>query len=88
MYTCTHKFCSTYNFNATFHSTKRLYFPLTPAYGENELDAPLLLKRVYEKPVEVVTLAEHPCVVRQPEVLCYHEQNAASDGILDGRRNR
>lgn len=58
---------------------------LTPAYGEDDFDAPLLLKRVYEKPVKVVTLAEHPSVVRQPEVLCYHEQDAASNGILDGQ---
>ena len=61
---------------------------LTPADDEDEQDAPLLLERVDEEPVEVVALAEHPRVVGQPEVLCYHEQNAASDGILDGRRNR
>ena len=35
--------------------------------------------------MEVVALAEHPRVVRQPEVLCYHEQDAANDGILNGQ---
>ena len=66
-----------------FNAYQQTSNQLTPAYGEDEQDAPLLLECVYEKPVEVVSLAEHPRVVGQPEVLGYHEQDAAVNGILN-----
>ena len=67
-----------------FNAYQQTSNQLTPANSKDEQDAPLLLECVDEKPVEVVALAEHPRVVRQPEVLGYHEQDAAIDGILNG----
>ena len=65
---------------ASSYSLKSQVF--TPSNGEDKSQTSLLLERVGQQPVEVVAFAEHPRVVREPEVHREYEQEPAVEGVL------